>query len=128
MSLIDIAESDLAFVLEDDQDGFGVEVIITTPAGLKKTLTGQSTDIGVLIDPSTGVGVIGRNCEIVFRISTLLLELGEIPKKSESGDDWYVFTHTNTNGETWNFGIEQVHVDRKLGIAKFIIGLVDISL
>ena len=127
MNLNSIAESDLEFVLEDLSDGFGVEVIVTTPAGLTQTLTAQSTDIGVLIDPQTGVGIIGRNCEFNFRMSTLISKLGEIPKKSESGNNYWTFSHVNTNGETWYFGIEQVHADRKLGVVKIVLGLVDIT-
>jgi hypothetical protein len=66
MNLITQAETDLAFVLEDDADGFGVEIAVIAPNGTTALLNAQSTDIGVLIDPSTGVGVRGRNCEAVF--------------------------------------------------------------
>lgn len=124
MSLIDIAESDLEFVLEDSIDGFGVPITVTMPDQSTRVINGQSTDIGILIDPSTGTGVRGRNCEIVFRLSTILLKLGEIPSKSVSLESW-LFSHTNTNGETWKFALEQVDVDRKLGIVKMILGLIE---
>ena len=126
MSLIDIAESDLEFVLEDSIDGFGVEFLVTTPESVDHTLSGQSTDIGILIDPMTGVGVRGRNCEVVFRLKTVLSKLGKIPDKSELNEGWK-FSHTNTNNQTWVFELQQVDVDRKLGIVKIILGLLDVE-
>jgi hypothetical protein len=124
MSIIDIAESDLSFILEDSDDGFGVPITVTLPDQTTKVINGQSTDIGLLIDPSTGVGVRGRNCEVVFRVKTVLAELGSIPSKSVSLESW-LFSHTNTNGETWLFALEQVDVDRKLGIVKMLLGLIE---
>jgi len=126
MSLIDIAENDLEFVLEDSIDGFGVVVNITTPLNVEKTLTGQSTDIGMIIDPSTGIGVRGRSCEVVFRLKSVLLQLGTIPDKSEVNEGWK-FSHTNTNGQLWIFGLNDIHVDRKLGLVKIILELLDVE-
>ena len=121
-NLIAQAEADLEFVLEDADDGFGVEFTVIAPTGTTATIHAQSTDIGVLIDPSTGVGVRGRIAEAVFRLSSLILSFGSIPGKTETGPGW-IFRNVNTNGESWEFAVEQVDVDRKLGIAKIILGL-----
>ncbi len=122
MNLIEQAEADLEFVLEDAEDGFGAEFTVIAPDGTTATIHAQSTDIGVLIDPSTGVGVRGRIAEAVFRLSSLILAFGSIPGKTETGTGWK-FRSVNTNGETWEFAIEQADVDRKLGIVKIILGL-----
>ena len=113
MNLITQAEADLAFVLEDDADGFGVEIAVIAPNGTTALLNAQSTDIGVLIDPSTGVGVRGRNCEAVFRLSSLLAAFGAIPDQS----GWLFRVGS------WEFTVEQADVDRTLGIVKIILGL-----
>lgn len=126
MNLNTIAESDLSFILEDVDDGFGVAISVTNPLGIQHTLNGQSNDIGFLIDPSTGVNVIGRNCEIVFRLSTVLSTLGTIPNKTASNEGW-IFAFSNTNNQIWNFGLLDCMVDRKLGVVKMILELLDVS-
>lgn len=126
MNLNTIAESDLSFILEDVDDGFGVVIGVTNPYGSVFTLHGQSNDIGFLIDPSTGVNVRGRNCEIVFRLSTVLSVLGMIPDKTASAEGW-IFTFNNTNGQYWTFALLDCMVDRKLGVVKMILELLDVS-
>lgn len=124
MNLIEQAESDLSFVLEDDVSGFGISVIVISPAGDTYSLVGQSTDIGLIIDPNTGIGVRGRTAEITFRLSTVLGEIGEIPDKSETGTGW-LLQITNVNGDEWTFAVGQADVDRKLGLVKIALELVE---
>jgi len=124
MNLTEQAESDLSFVLEDDVNGFGVAVKVINPAGTEFDLKGQSTDIGLVIDPATGIGVRGRMAEITFRLSTVMSVIGEIPDKSETGTGW-LLQATNVNGDEWTFAVGQADVDRKLGLVKIALELVE---
>jgi hypothetical protein len=123
MNLVDQAEIDLAITLEDAENGFGVPVVLIDPFGTVYSLSGQTTDIGFFIDPNTGVGMAGRTAEIVFRLSTLfaLQEKEELPSKN------WKFQTIDVNGKTWNFSLDLPLVDRKIGIMKMTVGLLDVS-
>jgi hypothetical protein len=122
MNLITQAESDLEFTLEDYEDGFGVEIILIRNTGDEYSFYGQSTDISFLIDPNTGIGVQGRTCEVSLRLYNILGVIGEIPDKTEEGTGW-IAKYRNVNGDEWTFAIEQVDVDRKIGIVKLTLSL-----
>jgi hypothetical protein len=121
MNLVQIAEDDLAFTLEDVSNGFGVQLTFydgsvnnqNQPIG--KTVNCQTTDIGYFVDPQSGAGVAGRQVEITCRISSLnALSLG-YPLKT------WTISYIDTNSKTWTFGIQQVRPDRKLGIYNIIL-------
>ena len=124
MNLIEQAESDLSFVLEDDVGGFGIAVKVINPVGTEFDLKGQSTDIGLVIDPATGIGVRGRTAEITFRLSSILNVIGEIPDKNEIGTGWLMRVE-NVNHDIWTFGVGQADVDRKIGVVKIALELVE---
>lgn len=123
MNLIEQAEEDLAFTLEDDEDGFGIDIILSKN-GTEYEFKGQSTDIGFLIDPNTGVEVRGRTCEVTIRLSTVISKIGEIPDKTEEGTGWMA-KYVNINGDEWQFAIEEAGVDRKLGLVRITLGLLN---
>jgi hypothetical protein len=129
MNLSELAESDLVYILEDQADGLGTVITITSPAGTVYTLIGINNDIGqprnegIFINTGEGVGASGRFVELTLRISTILSEIGSIPNKSEHGTGW-LFKFANVNLEEFTFAIEKSDIDRKLGVAKFILGLV----
>lgn len=115
-----LAESDLAFILEDGAFGFGWQIELTSPAGFTSSepLTGYSGDIGLVIDPDTGQAVSGRNATIALRLSSLT-EAGysEIPRaiENQSSKPWVVrFTDITLN--SWLFKVKQSSPDRTLGI------------
>lgn len=114
MNLNALAESDLATTLEDVDTGFGVALILNDGT-TDYPLNAQTTDIGFFIDPETGIGVAGRTVEITVRISTLTGLGGGEPKKTWTG------SYTDTNGNSWNFGVQQGRPDRKLGIYNILI-------
>lgn len=126
MNLITQAENDLSFTLEDVDNGFGVDVEISDPLGNVYQLTGQSTDVGMLIDPGTGIGVRGRTAEITFRLSTVLDVIGTIPDKDETGMGW-ILKVRNVNGDEWTFGITVADVDRKIGLVRVALELLEIE-
>lgn len=117
------AENDLSFTLEDVENGFAVAVKMTDPFGTVYNLNGQTTDIGFFIDPGTGVGMAGRTSEIIFRLSTLfaLQTVETLPTKK------WKFQTVDVNKKTWNWSFDLPVVDRKLGIMKMIVGLLNVG-
>ena len=80
MSLRELAEADLAITLENPDD-FGWPISITDPTGSTSSgLFGQSGDIHQVIDPDTGQAVSGRLAHVSLRISSVLTQLGALPK------------------------------------------------
>lgn len=110
MSIIALAEADLALTLED-LTGFGQALTVTDPAGLAKPLAGQSVDIGEVIDPDTGTAVSGRFRGVTLRLSSLAAAGLGIPVSVESGVSWII---TDADGQKW--AVERSAPDRTLGI------------
>lgn len=123
MNIVEQAESDLSFTLEDEKNGFGIPVVLVSPDntryGDNGDLIAQTTDISFFIDPGTGVGVRGRIAEVTFRLSTLQNIGASIPDKA----GWFMKVN-DTGGQEWTWAVEISDVDRKLGIVKITVGLV----
>jgi hypothetical protein len=119
----DIAENDLSFIIEDKDDGFGVVIKLIDPDGVRygddETIIGQTTDIGFFIDPGTGIGFRGRNAEIVLRYSTIVSITGKVPDKN------WILESNDTNNNPWKFVINIPDVDRKLGLIRLNLGLLN---
>ena len=124
MNIRDIAESDLSFILEDSVNGFGIEFKLVGPDQTEYNLTGSYTDIGVFIDPQTGVGVDGSYQEIVFRISSFVSQGGTVyPDR----DLWHI-ENVKVNGikVIESYGIASVQTDKTLGVIKIIAGKINL--
>ena len=120
MNLVEQAESDLSFTLEDSVNGFGIDFIIVDPDKNEYSLTGQTTDIGFFIDPGTGVGVNGSYAEVTFRLSSFVSEGGT--KFPERLDGWFIKNVSiNSIESTKNYSMQIAPIDRKLGIMKMIV-------
>ena len=115
MNLVTQAEADLSFTLEDEINGFGVPIVLIDPDLNRYQLSIQSTDIGFLIDPQTGMGVAGRQVEVSIRISTLNGLGGGYPTKEWTAE------YTDTNNKAWPISIQQVRPDRKLGLYNILM-------
>lgn len=128
MNIVEQAEKDLAFTLEDSTNGFGIEIVLIAPDnteyGNNGELIGQTTDIGFSIDPQTGQLLIGRTAEINFRLSTILSVLGSLPKRGWKAKMTNQFTD---NAETLFTLREGPVVDRKLGIFKMFLNIVEVE-
>ncbi len=126
MNLVEQAEADLSFTLEDKDDGFGIAIVLINPSGTRfgdsDELIVQSTDIGFGIDPQTGVLMDGDTAEINLRLSTLLtVTSGVLPEKG-----WKVeINNVETENVNRTFELRDKFVDRKLGIFKMALTLVD---
>ena len=127
MNLVEQAETDLGFTLEDKNSGFGISVVLIDTSGIRygenNELIVQSTDIGFGIDPQTGVLMDGGTAEINLRLSTLLtVTSGVLPEKG-----WKVeITNKNTDNQLYTFELRGKFVDRKIGIFKMALTLVKV--
>lgn len=115
MNLREQAEADNAFMLEDSDTGFGVEIILTDSDSYltSYTVKGQYHRVGVTIDPDTGLPILGNKSAVTIRLSSL--GAGILP---ETG--WTVQT-TDITGETVNGIVDKVALDRTAGRATLIL-------
>lgn len=126
MSLRDIVEADLATMLENIDCGWNASIVLTDPAGVEKTLAGQSSDISQLIDPDTGTAVSGRLATVSLRISSILSSTPgpalTLPRgiADTTGKPWLV-AWTDTQGEAHTFKVAQSNPDRMLGVLILIL-------
>lgn len=125
MGLRQIAEADLAVILEDSDTGFGWPIVVTSPTGAVAALTGFGDDISQLIDPDTGQAVSGRLASVAIRNSTLLSFSGmTLPKgiADENSKPWTV-EFDDINGNPWRFKVRESNPDRALGLTVCILEL-----
>ena len=114
MNLNTLAEQDLKYTIEDDINGFNVELIFYDNIETEKPIKCNTTDIGFFIDPDTGMGVQGRLVEIACRISTIAEN--NIPIEKERKVKYY-----DTAGNEWLSVIRKIEPDRKLGVYKLTL-------
>ena len=130
-----LAESDLSFVLEDGDNGFGWPVTITSPDGTEvssvpdpsseageRPLYCASDDITQIIDPDTGQIVTGRLASAVLRISTLRAAGLTIPQgiADTAARPWLV-RFADINGVEMTFKVSQSNPDRALGVVVLLL-------
>jgi hypothetical protein len=125
VNLRQLAESDLAFTLEDDANGFGWEISITSPAGLTRTLKGQTGDISKLIDPNTGEAVSGRLTTATLRLSSLKTAFsGDIPEGiNDPAKKPWLCGFSDLSGSAYKFKVLKSEPDRTLGFVALTLGL-----
>jgi hypothetical protein len=114
MSLRDLATKDLNTILTSD---FGIEILLTPPAGIARTVTGYTNDIAQAIDPDTGQIISGRVISIAIALRTLSEQGLEIPRgyADESVNPWLV-QFLDTDLKAYQFKILASNPDRALGI------------
>ncbi len=124
MGLRETAEADLAHILEDKTAGFGWDITVTDPAGTSVLLVGYSNDIGMSIDPDTGVAVSGRRASVALRISSLTTAGLGIPKGiiDATSKPWRV-TFNDIEGTSHTFKVQESHPDRALGVVTCLLEL-----
>ncbi len=115
MGLLDQAAADLQAILTDNVGGFAVPITIVSPLGLKVTINGLATDIGLSIDPGTGMSVSDQKASVALPIRSLD-SAGIGQPRGVSGRDanpWLVSFTLPTGGEQ-TFKVSSSHPD-KLG-------------
>jgi hypothetical protein len=115
LNLLQQAEADNAFILEDDVTGFGRAITLSdnaTPTPHVYNVKGQVTRVGVVLDPGTGLPVPGNTCAVTVRISALG---GALPVEG-----WSVTT-TDITGGTVTGKAMSVLLDRTAGRATIMV-------
>lgn len=115
MNLIEQAEADLSFTLEDSVNGFGVVLQFQDNTKTYVDVTSQTTDIGFFQDLDTGEGVLGRTVEIVSRLSTMNLLNIPYPTKQT------IIIYTTTGGIESKLKVQGIMPDRKLGVIRLVL-------
>lgn len=117
-----LANTDLEAIVTDNTDGFGWPITVTDPAGTSAALVGRSNDIGLVIDPDTGLAVSGRNASVALTITSLSGAGLGIPVGVEdtTGKPWVV-VFDSINGAPYTFRVTSTRPDRALGIVVCIL-------
>lgn len=124
MSLRQLAEADLAVILEDGTTGFGWPITVTSPAAVSANLTGFSDDISQVIDPDTGQVVSGRLASVALRISSLTGAGLALPQGiADAAQKPWLITFDDINGTSYAFKVMQSNPDRALGLVTCILEL-----
>ncbi len=126
MNLLQQAEADNAFILEDDVTGFGRAIALSdnaTPTPHVYNVKGQVTRVGVTLDPGTGLPVPGNTCAVTVRLSTLMaaaVVLGLAGTLGIPVEGWTVTT-TDSTGATVTGKAMSVLLDRTAGRATMMV-------
>lgn len=118
MNLMQQAELDLSFTLEDKTNGFGVDIVLIDSDNVEYALTGRACDIGFFIDITTGLGAIGRMTEVDLRISSIETKGASAILRNPT--KWR-FRYKNIT-----FLVKQAPVDRSLGMIKLQAEVVNV--
>lgn len=122
MGLRQIAEADLAVILEDSDTGFGWSIKVTDPNGKTEPLTGFSDDISQVIDPDTGQAISGRLASVSLRTSSILALGLELPKGiADSKIKPWIIEFDDINGTAHKFKVTQSNPDRALGLVTCLL-------
>ena len=121
MSLRAQAAADLLAIVEDAA-GFGWPITVTNPAGTAADLTGLSADIGQMIDPETGIAVVGRKASVALAIASLTAAGLALPIgiSSTASKPWRV-TFNDLAGGTHEFKVSEAMPDRAIGVVTCIL-------
>ena len=117
MSLRELAEADLAGILEDADNGSGWPIDVTNPQGRTVPMVGYSEDIAQAVDPETGMAVSGRYASVALRISSLIAAGVGLPRGVADArlKPWLV-RFEDINGAAHLFKVAQSNPDRMLGL------------
>ena len=124
MGIREVAEADLAYILEDKVSGWGADVVLTSPgAVVYPAFVGFSTDISQAIDPQTGELVSGRTASVSLRISSLLTAgLTELPRAmAKTTEKPWLVTFLDLQGASYTFKVAQSRPDRAAGLLVCIL-------
>ncbi len=121
------AETDLAATLEDAA-GWGWPFTIRKPtvadAAAGVDLTGSASDIGVAINPETGMGISGRFPSVSIRITSLTAAGLGLPRgvADSAGRPWRI-TFADIEGTAGAYKVREARPDRALGVVVCLLEL-----
>lgn len=119
MNLRQQAELDLAFTLEDTENGFASDFVLISPDGTEYELKGIVGDTGLLFN-TDGLPISGRSVVASFRLSKMINEEKQTYKKIGKG--WTALVK-DLSGKQWKLYVTDFKPDRTIGI-----GVLNLSL
>lgn len=115
MGLLEQAAADLAEILSDDV-GFAVPITVVDPGGSQATINGLATDIGLTINPETGIAVASRKASVALSLRALeAAGLGQPYGVADGSRKPWTVTLTLPTGDEQTFKITTTMPD-KLGV------------
>lgn len=125
MGLRTVAEQDLGFILEGDDQGFRWPITVTDPDGNTSSgLFGFSDDISQVIDPDTGQAVSGRLASVSLRVSSLMVQGLGLPQAiADASKKPWIIDFDDINGNPFTFKVQESNPDRALGIVICLLEL-----
>ena len=106
MNLKELAEKDLQYTLENKDNGFAVDIILTNLSSQSQTVQGQYNRVSVDIDPETGMKIKSKKSIVSIRNSNLTIGT---PTKN-----WKVSV-LDINGQSFEGIVSEVLPDDTLG-------------
>lgn len=117
MSLRDLAAQDLAAIMQDKVTGFGWDIVLSTPLGVKLPFVGFSTDIAQAVDPETGTLISGRLASVAVPMTALYAAgLTDLPRAlpDSNARPWLV-SFADVDGLPYKFKVAETRPDRAIG-------------
>lgn len=98
---------------------FSWPITLTSPAGVETAYQGYTTDVASIVDPETGVAVVGRRASAVIS----MLSLTELPVVvHDAGARPWLATFADAAGNVQTWKVIEVRPDRVLMIVVLILG------
>lgn len=95
------AAADLQAILSDTASGFARAITVTPPTGAPVALTGLWTDVGMAIDPNTGMMVTGRKASVALsRAALRTAGLADPKGVADSTSKPWVISYVELDGVT----------------------------
>lgn len=114
MGLREDAAADLQAILEDRTTGFGWDITVTNPAGTSLAVVGFSQDIGLSVDPETGIAISARRATVTLRLAALAALGVPVGVSDETTKPWLV-AFADINGGAHTFKVTEAMPDRAIG-------------
>ena len=116
MGLRERAAADCKAIVED-LGGFGWALSVTSPEGVTAALVGLAADIGLTIDPNTGLPITGRKAHVSMANESLLAAFGVLPRGIADGvgKPWLV-RFDDIHGSPHTFKVRESAPDRAIGL------------
>jgi hypothetical protein len=116
VNLRDLAALDHIAILTDGDGGFGWPIIVTSPNGQIASTTGFTSDVGEVVDPQTGLEVLGRRVTVqVLPAPLVAAGLGVPTAISDSKSKPWLMRFADASGRGRTYKVMTVAPDGVLG-------------
>lgn len=117
-----LAQTDLAAILEDESQGFGWPIVVINPLGKSVSLSGRSNDVSEMINIDTGETISGRFASVTIRIQLLIDNGLSLPQAvPDSSDKPWLIKFDDINGNSYTFKVARSMPDRTLGSVNCVL-------